>query len=321
MELSLGGAFNVSNAIAAAHAAGAVGVDDEHVVAGLSRPLVVSGRFERVDAGQPFAVIVDYAHTPDGLDQLLMAADDLVGVGPDGERGRVVVVFGCGGDRDATKRPAMGEVAARRADRVVVTADNSRHEATEAIIEAVTQGFDRTHPRRAAELIIEPDRRRAIAAALTGARSGDVVLLAGKGHETTQVLGDEVLPFDDRVVAAEELARPRWSAVIRLLVAAGVALTVSLIGTLLLIGWLERRHIGQPIREDGPEGHITKAGTPDHGWHRHRPVRRRRLADQRLHRGRLHPAGLHHHARRSCWPGSWVWSTTASRSSGSATSG
>ena len=119
---------------------------------GLSRRLVVPGRFELVEAGQPFPVVVDYAHTPDGLDQLLAAADDLTTEGPDGEPGRVLVVFGCGGDRDATKRPAMGEVAASRADLVVVTADNSRHEDTSAIIEAVKQGFERVHPRRAAEL-------------------------------------------------------------------------------------------------------------------------------------------------------------------------
>jgi UDP-N-acetylmuramoyl-L-alanyl-D-glutamate--2,6-diaminopimelate ligase len=168
---------------------------------------VVPGRFELVAAGQPFAVVVDYAHTPDGLDQLLAAADDLVARGPEGERGRVVVVFGCGGDRDATKRPAMGEVAAGRADIVVLTADNSRHEDTAAIIEAVKQGFERVHPRRAAELVVEPDRRAAIALALSAGRPGDVVLVAGKGHETTQDIGGVVTPFDDRAVVAEEWAR------------------------------------------------------------------------------------------------------------------
>ncbi len=207
VRLSLGGAFNVSNALAAAHAAAALGIDDATIAAGLSRALVVPGRFELVDAGQPFPVVVDYAHTPDGLEQLLVAADDLVGAGPTGERGRVVVVFGCGGDRDATKRPAMGEVAADRADLVVVTADNSRHEDTAAIIGAVTQGFERTHPRRATELTVEPDRRAAIAIALGAGRPGDVVLVAGKGHETTQDIGGVVTEFDDRVVVAEEWAR------------------------------------------------------------------------------------------------------------------
>ncbi len=206
VALPLAGAFNVANALAAAHAAVALGVDEAVVADGLSRRLVVPGRFELVEAGQPFPVVVDYAHTPDGLDQLLTAADDLVGRQPADRRGRVVVVFGCGGDRDPTKRPAMGEVAARRADLVVVTADNSRSEDTAAIIEAVKQGFDRVHPRRAAELVIEPDRRAAIALALRAGRPGDVVLVAGKGHETTQDIGGVVTPFDDRVVVAEEWA-------------------------------------------------------------------------------------------------------------------
>jgi UDP-N-acetylmuramoyl-L-alanyl-D-glutamate--2,6-diaminopimelate ligase len=116
-------------------------------------------------------------------------------------------VFGCGGDRDTTKRPAMGEVAADRADVVVLTADNSRHEDTAAIIGAVKQGFDRVHPRRATDLVVEPDRRAAIAVALDRGRPGDVVLVAGKGHETTQDIGGVVTPFDDRQVVAEEWAR------------------------------------------------------------------------------------------------------------------
>jgi UDP-N-acetylmuramoyl-L-alanyl-D-glutamate--2,6-diaminopimelate ligase len=207
VHLGMGGAFNVENALAAAHAASLLGVADGTIAEGLSRPVVVPGRFELVAAGQPFAVVVDYAHTPDGLDQLLTAADDLVTSGPAGERGRVVVVFGCGGDRDASKRPAMGEVAAERADIVVLTADNSRHEETAAIIEAVKQGFERVHPRRAADLVVEPDRRAAIALALGAGRPGDVVLVAGKGHETTQDIGGVVTPFDDRLVVAEEWAR------------------------------------------------------------------------------------------------------------------
>jgi UDP-N-acetylmuramoyl-L-alanyl-D-glutamate--2,6-diaminopimelate ligase len=202
VSLSIGGAFNVSNALAAAHAASAVGLDDATIAAGLSRPIVVEGRFERVEAGQPCTVIVDFAHTPDGLEQLLLAAGDLVT-----DDGRVIVVFGCGGDRDASKRPAMGEVAVRRADVAVVTADNSRSESTDAIISAIRAGIDRTVGRRASEVVIEPDRRRAISTALGLARSGDIVLIAGKGHETTQISGDEVSPFDDRVVVAEEWRR------------------------------------------------------------------------------------------------------------------
>ena len=200
VTLSLGGRFNVANALAAAEAAVAVGIDPAVVARGLSQPLVVPGRFELVEAGQPFPVIVDYAHTPDGLEQLLAATRDVVDPG-----GRVLVVFGCGGERDATKRPAMGEVAARLADQVVLTADNSRGEPTAAIIEAVRQGYDRTTDRRARALVVEPDRRAAIREALAAAGPGDAVVIAGKGHETTQVLGDVTLDFDDRVVAADEL--------------------------------------------------------------------------------------------------------------------
>ncbi|HEY5153585.1 MAG TPA: UDP-N-acetylmuramoyl-L-alanyl-D-glutamate--2,6-diaminopimelate ligase, partial [Acidimicrobiales bacterium] len=201
VTLSLGGRFNVANALAAAEAAVAVGIDPAVVARGLSRPLVVPGRFEPVEAGQPFAVVVDYAHTPDGLEQLLLSAHDLLGPG-----GQVTVVFGCGGERDATKRPSMGEVAARLADRVVLTADNSRGEETGAIIEAVRQGYDRTDDRRAHELVVEPDRRAAIGRALAAAGPGDAVMIAGKGHETTQITGDATVDFDDRVVAREALA-------------------------------------------------------------------------------------------------------------------
>ena len=206
VHLGVGGAFNVSNALAAAHAASALGIDDAAIAEGLSRPIVVPGRFELVEAGQPFPVVVDYAHTPDGLDQLLLAADDLVDP-PGAERGRVVVVFGCGGDRDVTKRPAMGEVAARRADVVVLTSDNSRTEDTGAIIDAVIEGYEHVHPRRSGVLEVEPDRRAAIARALAGAGPGDVVLVAGKGHETTQDEGGVVSHFDDREVVAEEWSR------------------------------------------------------------------------------------------------------------------
>ena len=320
VRLALGGAFNVANALAAAHAAAALGIDDATIAEGLSLGLVVPGRFELVAAGQPFPVVVDYAHTPDGLEQLLVAADDLVGVGPTGERGRVVVVFGCGGDRDATKRPAMGEVAAERADQVVVTADNSRNEDTGAIIEAVKQGFERVHPRRAAELLVEPDRRAAIALAL--GRGAPVTSSWWRARVTRppRTSAGSSPPFDDRVVVAEEWARIGGSAVIRLLVAAAVALTLSLIGTKVLISILERRHIGQPIREDGPQGHITKAGTPTMGgiaivasaviaWF---------VSDFSgvvyTRRGLL-VHGRHRRARVSS-----DWSTTASRSSGSATS-
>jgi UDP-N-acetylmuramoyl-L-alanyl-D-glutamate--2,6-diaminopimelate ligase len=178
-----------------------VGVTEDAVVAGLAMPLVLPGRFEVVEAGPPFAVVVDYAHTPDALEHLLRAARQLT------PHGRVTVVFGCGGERDVTKRPVMGEVAGQLADRVVLTADNSRGEDTGAIIDAVRQGYDRATPRRATELVLEPDRRLAIEGAVDDAREGDIVLIAGKGHETTITLGDQELPFDDREVARAALTR------------------------------------------------------------------------------------------------------------------
>jgi UDP-N-acetylmuramoyl-L-alanyl-D-glutamate--2,6-diaminopimelate ligase len=139
---------------------------------------------------------VDYAHTPDALEALLAAARGVSG------EGRLLVVFGCGGDRDATKRPAMGEVAARLADVVVVTSDNPRSEDPAAIAAAVRQGA--AGP---ASVTTELDRRAAIATALAEAGPGDVVVVAGKGHETTQTSGADVMPFDDRAVVAEEWAR------------------------------------------------------------------------------------------------------------------
>ncbi len=201
VRLPLGGAFNVANALAAAEAARAAGLDEDAIAEGLGRPVAVPGRFEVIETTLPFTVVVDYAHTPDALEQLLESARGVVG------KAQVTVVFGAGGDRDATKRPAMGEVAARLADRVVLTADNSRGEPTGAIIDAVRQGFDRAIPRRATDIVIEPDRREAIATAVRVARDGDLVLIAGKGHETTLTIGDEVIPFDDRQVARDELAK------------------------------------------------------------------------------------------------------------------
>jgi UDP-N-acetylmuramoyl-L-alanyl-D-glutamate--2,6-diaminopimelate ligase len=203
VQLGLGGRFNVANALAAAEAAAVLGVADDVVAGGLAAAGPVPGRFEVVDAGQPFAVVVDYAHTPDGLDHVLTSAREVAG------EGHVVVVFGCGGDRDRTKRPAMGDVASRLADVVVLTSDNPRSEDPGAIIEEVAAGMGSLGP-----VTIEPDRRAAIAVALDAARRGDVVVVAGKGHETTQTIGETVIPFDDREVVREELAelrrRVRW---------------------------------------------------------------------------------------------------------------
>ncbi len=192
------GPFNASNALAAAATALAAGLDVDSVAAGLSAPVIVPGRMERIEAGQPFPVLVDYAHTPDGLEQVLRAARRLV----DERDGRLVVVFGCGGDRDRAKRPAMGKAAATLADVLVVTSDNPRSEDPQAIIDEVVAGVPSgVHP------IVEPDRRAAVALALADRRRGDVVVVAGKGHESGQTAGGVTVPFDDRVVAREELAR------------------------------------------------------------------------------------------------------------------
>ncbi len=199
VELRVGGMFNVSNALAAATAARELGIDAATIAAGLSSAPPVPGRFEPVDAGQAFTVVVDYAHTPDGLEQVLRAARAAVS-GRD--RGRVLVVFGCGGDRDRSKRPVLGDVAVRLADRAWLTSDNPRSEDPMAIIDEVVTGVRDADRDR---LVVEPDRRAAIASAVRDALPSDVVVIAGKGHETGQIVGEVTLPFDDRAVAREVL--------------------------------------------------------------------------------------------------------------------
>jgi UDP-N-acetylmuramoyl-L-alanyl-D-glutamate--2,6-diaminopimelate ligase len=196
----LGGAFNVANTLAAATTAAAIGIEIDAIVAGLAAAGGVPGRFERVrvaGGGDDIAAIVDYAHTPDGLAEVIAAARAIA-------TGDVVIVFGAGGDRDHPKRPRMGAVAAAGADRVVVTSDNPRSEDPAAIIGAVLSGV---HPDHRARVVVEPDRATAIALAIDGARAGDVVIVAGKGHETTQTIGSKSLPFDDRAVVRELLER------------------------------------------------------------------------------------------------------------------
>ena len=193
VNLPVPGRHNVANALLAAEACRMVGVSDAVVATALSAAPIVPGRFEPVQAGQGFSVVVDYAHTPDALEQVLSAARELVG------DGAVIVVFGCGGDRDATKRPLMGQVACRLADRVVLTNDNPRTEDPRRILEGIRSGCPDG-------LRIEPDRRAAIGLAFSVARDGDMVVIAGKGHEQGQVVGDVVEPFDDRAVARAELA-------------------------------------------------------------------------------------------------------------------
>ena len=189
------GEFNVSNALAAAASARAVGLPDEAIVSGLEVPLVVPGRMERVDSGRGACVIVDYAHTPDALERVLAAVRPITG-----RSGRVVVVYGCGGDRDREKRPLMGSVVASGADIAFLTSDNPRGEDPAAIAAEVMEGVPADR-----EPCVELDRRAAIRAALSQAGPGDVVVIAGKGHETGQTAGGATRPFDDRVVAREEL--------------------------------------------------------------------------------------------------------------------
>jgi UDP-N-acetylmuramoyl-L-alanyl-D-glutamate--2,6-diaminopimelate ligase len=195
-----GGTFNVANALAAAAAARELDVPSDAVAAGLSAARVVPGRFESVDRGQPYRVLVDFAHTPAALEACLLAAREMAG------EGRVTVVFGCGGDRDQAKRRLMGAVASRRADRIVLTSDNPRSEDPRAIIDEVLAGVDRVGGGPGV-VVVEPDRRAAIGLALESARPGDVVVVAGKGHETSQITGDDAVPFDDRIVAGEALDR------------------------------------------------------------------------------------------------------------------
>ncbi len=191
VELALSGAYHVANALAAATTAVALGVPEDTVVRGLARAEPVPGRFELVDVGAPFTVVVDYAHTPEGLSVALGSARRLAG------GNRVLCVFGCGGDRDRGKRPLMGRVASSGADVAVITSDNPRHEDPDAIIDEVRGGVVDEE-----RVIVEPDRARAIGRAVGLARPGDVVLVAGKGHETVIEIGDRRLPFDDREVAA-----------------------------------------------------------------------------------------------------------------------
>jgi UDP-N-acetylmuramoyl-L-alanyl-D-glutamate--2,6-diaminopimelate ligase len=191
------GAYNVRNAIGAYLAAVTVGIDPATAAVGVAACPGVPGRLERVDRGQPFAVLVDYAHTPDALEHVLEATRPLVQDG-----GRLHLLIGCGGDRDVGKRPLMGAVAAR-ADRAVLTSDNPRSEDPAAILDAMAQGADDAVRAGApARIITEVDRRRAIRDTIADARPGDVVVIAGKGHETGQTFAERTVAFDDREVAA-----------------------------------------------------------------------------------------------------------------------
>jgi UDP-N-acetylmuramoyl-L-alanyl-D-glutamate--2,6-diaminopimelate ligase len=196
VRTALPGHFNVANALGALVAARQLDVPVRVAAEGLARAERVPGRFEPVDEGQGFAVLVDYAHTPDSLENVLRAARRLT-------EGRLIAVFGAGGDRDRDKRPKMGRAGAGLSDLAIVTSDNPRSEDPDAIVAEVVAGIE-----NGAAFEIEPDRRAAIARALSGARAGDTVVIAGKGHEQGQEFENgRKVPFDDREVAREELRR------------------------------------------------------------------------------------------------------------------
>jgi UDP-N-acetylmuramoyl-L-alanyl-D-glutamate--2,6-diaminopimelate ligase len=191
----LRGRFNVDNCLAALATGRVLGFDDAVTAEAIASVAGVPGRVEPVEAGQDFLVIVDYAHTPDSVENVLRAARPLAS-------GRVLVVFGCGGDRDRAKRPLMGRAATAHADLAIVTSDNPRSEDPLAIIAEIEPGAREG----GGHYVVEPDRRAAIRLAMAEARPGDVVVIAGKGHETSQELAGRTIAFDDRLVAAEELA-------------------------------------------------------------------------------------------------------------------
>jgi UDP-N-acetylmuramoyl-L-alanyl-D-glutamate--2,6-diaminopimelate ligase len=185
------GRFNVENVLGVVAASRLLGLPDGAIAAGVASVGGVPGRFEAVDEGQPFRVVVDYAHKPGALEKVLATAREIAD-------GRVICVVGCGGDRDRGKRPLMGRIASELSDVAIVTSDNPRSEDPDAIIEAIVDGA-------LGEVEVEPDRRKAITRAIEAARAGDVVVVAGKGHEQGQELRDRTIPFDDRVVAREAL--------------------------------------------------------------------------------------------------------------------
>jgi len=194
VESPLIGKINVYNILAACGAGLSYDIPPDTIARGIAQLRAVPGRFERVDEGQPFTVVVDYAHTDDALRNVIAVARAL-------EPKRVITLFGCGGDRDRTKRPLMGQAAAEASDFVVLTSDNPRSEDPLAIMNDALVGIRRKYVPH----IVEPDRATAIGRALKEAREGDIVILAGKGHETYQVLKDKTIEFDDRAVASEVL--------------------------------------------------------------------------------------------------------------------
>jgi UDP-N-acetylmuramoyl-L-alanyl-D-glutamate--2,6-diaminopimelate ligase len=195
------GRINVYNILAAIGAAQALGVSNEVIEAGIRSLESVSGRFQRIDLGQPYFVVVDYAHTDDALENLIRTAREL------NPKGRIITLFGCGGGKDRTKRPVMGEVTGRLSDLTILSSDNPRTEDPLKIISDIIVGLQKT----SGKYLIEPDREKAIGVAMDEARAGDIVLLAGKGHENYQILADRTLEFDDRDMARRALRERGYS--------------------------------------------------------------------------------------------------------------
>jgi UDP-N-acetylmuramoyl-L-alanyl-D-glutamate--2,6-diaminopimelate ligase len=195
IESPLVGRINVYNILAAIGAAQALGLSNEVISAGIRNLKNVSGRFQPIAMGQPFLVVVDYAHTDDALENLIRTARELI------PKGRIITLFGCGGLKDRTKRPVMGEVAGRLSDLTILSSDNPKSEDPLKIISDIVVGLQKTH----GKYMIEPDREKAIGLAIDEARAGDILLLAGKGHENYQILADRTLEFDDREVARRAL--------------------------------------------------------------------------------------------------------------------
>ncbi len=195
IESSLVGRINVYNILAAIGAAQALGLPNEVIANGIRNLKNVSGRFQPIAMGQPFLVVVDYAHTDDALENLIRTAREL------NPKGRIITLFGCGGLKDRTKRPVMGEVAGRLSDLTILSTDNPKSEDPLKIISDIVVGLQKTH----GKYMIEPDRERAIGLAMDEARAGDILLLAGKGHENYQILADRTLEFDDREMARRAL--------------------------------------------------------------------------------------------------------------------
>ena len=195
VESHLVGRINVYNILAAIGAGIGLGLSNDVIEAGIRNLHAVAGRFQRIDQGQPFLVVVDYAHTDDALENLIKTAKELI------TKGRIITVFGCGGSRDRTKRPIMGEISGRLSDLSILTSDNPRQEDPLKIISDVVVGMQRS----GGKYMIEPDRAKAIRLAIEEARAGDIVLLAGKGHEDYQVFADHTIHFDDREEARKAL--------------------------------------------------------------------------------------------------------------------